>query len=119
LTTFAAAIGLYYLPVARARRQWFNFISKRFAFDLVDAKIVQLGLRWSYFSYAEIERGLLEEVGTSGVNRLTFTIHKWTLATGWFTTFFGALGFALMIIASTDNTLVGILSFIYCYNRRG
>jgi len=119
LTTFATAIGLYYLPLTNVRYRWFNFTSKRFAFDLVDAKIVQLGLRWSYFSYTEFERGLLEEVGTSGINRLTFTVHKWTLATGWFTTFFGALGFALMIIASTDNTLVGILSFIYCYNRHG
>ena len=114
-TTFSLAIVTYYLPVVTTNRGWANFISKRFAFDLADAKIVQLGLRLSYFSYAEFERGLLEEVGTTGVNRLTFYVYQWTLATGWFTTYFSLLGLGLTLIASTDFSLVGPLSLLLVY----
>jgi len=76
------------------------FFAKRWWWDFLDATAARAGLVKSYFLYVDLERGLLEWVGPSGLRWLLARCYEIQRGRGWFSLFFGSLGagFVFLVI---------------------
>lgn len=116
LSSLAVALGVSLVPEVEAHRGWSTFFAKRLAFDVLDATVTRGFLRFCYLFYSRFERGLLEWLGASGLDRSTWFVFRRVHLSGWFVSFFLLISLAFVFIS-----LGGVgTAFTFClsYNRK-
>ena len=102
LSFFAVAIsydfasGLFKTGISVS---WYSFFAKRWWWDYLDSTAARRFVVKAYHLYLNIERGLFEWCGPSGLSWLTSRGYEHIRTGGWFPTFFGSIGFGLMFFA--------------------
>jgi len=100
VATFFCLWGEQQLTVRWLPRWGVYFFAKRWWWDFLDASAARAALIKTYFLYVDIERGLLEWVGPSG---LRWSLSRWyevQRGRGWFALFFSSLGGGFVFLVS-------------------
>ena len=116
LTLSAAATGLAYWLTQPSCSVWapnwvYSFFAKRWWWDYLDSTAARRLLFKAYQLYLDIERGLFEWVGPSGVALATARAYQYVRTGGWFPTFFASIGVGLLFFGlfSAEPTTADIL----------
>jgi len=76
-----------------------NFFAKRWWWDFLDATAARAAMVKVYTLYVDLERGLLEWLGPTGIRWLLTHTYESVRNRGWFPLFFGLLGTSLLIVS--------------------
>jgi NADH:ubiquinone oxidoreductase subunit 5 (subunit L)/multisubunit Na+/H+ antiporter MnhA subunit len=115
---FAVPLGVKLLPLVLAvgaclvcaffETRWWSplgvqatyFFAKRWWWDFLDSTFSRRALRGGYYLYVDLERGLLEVAGPTGVRWVLARAYDFVRGRGWFPTYFTSLGlgFALGVV---------------------
>jgi len=90
-----------------------TFFAKRWWWDFLDAVAARAAMIKVYTLYVDLERGLLEWLGPSGLRWALTHTYESIRNRGWFPLFFGLLGTALVI--TTAGYLILELNFVDAY----
>jgi len=88
---------------------WYSFFAKRLGMDIIDGYLTREFVRFCYFFYQLIERGLFELFGSRGLQSLSYYWYKKIYMSGWFSFFFVFIGLALVFFSllNLPHLLVG------------
>ena len=92
---------------------WYSFFAKRWWWDYLDSTAARRLVVKAYHLYLNVERGLFEWCGPSGVVWAAARGYQIIRTGGWFPTFFGSIGFGLMFFAlfslGVDQSAIPVL----------
>lgn len=96
----------------------YAFLAKRWWWDYLDATAARRFVYKAYLIYLNVERGLFEWLGPSGVARLGARAYTYVRVGGWFPTFFGAIGLGLLFFVVTTSALPVAVPVLWPFTLR-